>query len=213
MKRRRLLIGLILSFSTLFLLLSIVFAPFFVGLTGEYLISRGEYSKAIDIANIAINLKPDYAYIYNTRAYAYEHTGDLEQALRDYNQAISLKPGEWFFYGRRGDLFRTLDKSEMAIADYTTALEINPDDIDSLVNRGREFALNGKYTEATEDFTEAIAIDPKCADAYLSRGIVWSLSDTEKARSDYEMAAKLFDEQGQIDDANLARQMTDDLDQ
>ena len=83
------------------LLVGIAFAPFLMGLAGEYAAGSGRYESAVDLASMAIRVRPGYAYPY-TVPEAYMQVGDLERALQDYDRAVSLDPEEWLFYGMRG---------------------------------------------------------------------------------------------------------------
>lgn len=191
---------------------TLYFSPFILGLAGEILIIQEKYQAAVDLADVAVRLRSDYAFPYSVRAKAFSERGELEKALQEYTRAIDLNPREWVYYTERGNVFSRMGKSEDAIADYTKSIEIHPTNEDAYINRGREFALAGDYENAKEDFSKAIEINPDSADAYLDRGIMYSLSEKRKAQSDFQKAIELFREEGDFEKAELALQMLEDLD-
>jgi tetratricopeptide (TPR) repeat protein len=55
-------------------------------------IQQGEYDRAIENFDRAIELKPDFPDAFNSRSYAYLHKGEYDRAIEDCNRAIELKP-------------------------------------------------------------------------------------------------------------------------
>jgi tetratricopeptide (TPR) repeat protein len=50
----------------------------------------GQYQLALDNYNEAINIKPDYSYAYNNRAFVYLNTGNIESGCKDAKKACEL---------------------------------------------------------------------------------------------------------------------------
>jgi Tfp pilus assembly protein PilF len=74
-----------------------------------------------------------------------------------------------------------------------------------LVNRAVMKAQSGDNQGAIEDLTEAIKMESKYAPAYHYRGIVRSaIGDKSGAIVDFQSAANLFQQQGKMDDYQLA---------
>jgi tetratricopeptide (TPR) repeat protein len=61
-------------------------------LAEEYL-KQGDYAKAIESYEEAIELEPDYEAYYNLGS-AYGKQGDYVKAIEAYNKAIELKPDD-----------------------------------------------------------------------------------------------------------------------
>ena len=67
-------------------------------LTGQ----KGDFDRAIEDFNKAIDLKPDYAKAYYNRGIAYGDKGDFDRAIEDFNKAIDLNPDYAKAYYSRG---------------------------------------------------------------------------------------------------------------
>ncbi|TRV64415.1 MAG: toll/interleukin-1 receptor domain-containing protein [Microcystis panniformis Mp_MB_F_20051200_S9] len=103
----------------------------------------------------------------------------------DYNQAIKIKPDYADAYNNRGIAKKNLGDKQGAIADYNQAIKIKPDYADA-------------YNNA--DYNQAIKIKPDYADAYNNRGIAKkNLGDKQGAIADYNQAAQLYSQQGNME--------------
>jgi tetratricopeptide (TPR) repeat protein/S1-C subfamily serine protease len=152
--------------------------------------------QAIQDFNKAIQLNPQYANAYFTRAYLYEQLGEVQRALSDYNQAIALDPKFTSAYSNRGLLkIEKLNDPQGALADYNRALAINSNYADAYVNRGLLKAERLKdFRGALADYNRAIAIDPNLFRAYYDRGLLKGdrLNDAAGALNDYNQAIALY---------------------
>ena len=63
---------------------------------------RGEYEKAIEYFNKALELKGDYANCYNNRRNAYFNMKRDEEAMKDYIKAIEINSWDHRYYNSRG---------------------------------------------------------------------------------------------------------------
>lgn len=159
------------------------------------------------------NLDPQAAINYNNRGVAKFKSGDNYGAILDYDRAISINPKYAESYVNRGIAKFKLGKIQAAIKDYNQAIAINPQDGEAYYNRGiAQFEL-GEERAAIKDFDRAVAIDPQDAEVYGNRGAAKSiLGDKPGAIADLKQAAKLFRQQGQMDNyakmMEMVRQMT-----
>jgi hypothetical protein len=62
---------------------------------------KGDWDRAIQDCNRAIELKPDYFDAYNNRAIAYGAKGDVDRMIQDCSKAIALKPDYAQAYNNR----------------------------------------------------------------------------------------------------------------
>ncbi|MDX9701433.1 MAG: tetratricopeptide repeat protein [Candidatus Auribacterota bacterium] len=53
---------------------------------------QGEYKKAIESCNKALELNPDFANVYSLRGRAYTYSGEYEKAIMDFDTALRLNP-------------------------------------------------------------------------------------------------------------------------
>lgn len=94
----------------------------------------------------------------------------------------------------------------------TQAIWVSPDKADSYYQRGLNYQGIGNKEGSIVDFTEAIRIAPNHAQAYYSRGLVNSeLGNKQQAVQDLRTAAKLFFEEGDIANYQVARDLSKQL--
>jgi tetratricopeptide (TPR) repeat protein len=150
-------------------------------------------------------LRPEDYFISAQRKYGKK---DYQGALSDYNRAISINPKFAQGYGGRGTVkdFQLHDYRG-ALADYNRAIQLKPDLAIVYKFRG---TLKGDrlqdYRGALADYDRAILIDPNLAAAYGGRGELKHdrLNDTSGAIADTQQAAKLFKQQGDLENYQIA---------
>ena len=62
-----------------------------ITIAGCFILTQGEYDKAIADYNIAIQLKRNNPASYYNRSLTYHAKGEVELAIADYNKAIELE--------------------------------------------------------------------------------------------------------------------------
>jgi tetratricopeptide (TPR) repeat protein/V8-like Glu-specific endopeptidase len=174
-----------------------------------------KYTKLNDIPgaladfNKAIILNPKYSAAYNNRGLLkVEKLNDVKGALADYNQAISINPKYSKAYYNRALLKeKKLNDIPGALADYNRAIKINPEYSDAYYNRAllKHIKLND-ISGALVDYNQAIKINPKYSAAYYNRALLEKnkLNDIHGAIQDFRQAARLFREQGNTQNHQLA---------
>lgn len=71
---------------------------------GVLFLHMEQQDRCFNDLDYAIVLQPDYAYRYACRAFAKNHFGDIESAIRDYNKAIELEPDDAIAHNNLGML-------------------------------------------------------------------------------------------------------------
>ena len=79
------------------------------------------YDRAIAHFTKAIELNPDFANAFHSRAYAYYSIDDYPRAIADYTQAIKLNPDSPHSYWGRGAAYGKLGNRKLADDDYARA--------------------------------------------------------------------------------------------
>ncbi len=117
--------------------------------------NSGEYEKAIDEYNRAIELNPNYAPAYNNRGLAYYDQGMYSSAIADYTRAIQLSPNDTIAYYNRGNTYYDRENAytdqgnyNLAIADYTRAIQLDPNHVNSHQNLGNVYYDQERYSES-----------------------------------------------------------------
>ena len=152
---------------------------------------KGNYDRAIEDFNMAIELNPNYAYAYNNRGLAYRGKGDFDRAIENFNTAIDLTPNYAVAYNNRGVTYGDKGDFNRAIEDYTKAIEIKPDYIEAYDNRRRAFHrrrdLNSNFSIV--DYNKAIQQNPDDPQFYYNRGeVCLHIGKWEKAVEDLTTA-------------------------
>ena len=66
---------------------------------------KGQYGRAIEDLNQAIQLDPNDADLFNNRGLAYNDKGENDRAIEDFNQAIRLNPDLAEAFYNRGNTY------------------------------------------------------------------------------------------------------------
>ena len=94
--------------------------------TGMLLITQDDPTAAIEKLNQVIELKPDFAEVWNRRGNAYEVLGDDDRALADYERAIALNPYQFGTLESCGGIWMTRSNYRKAADYFRRALDLNP---------------------------------------------------------------------------------------
>ncbi|GHU58495.1 hypothetical protein FACS1894133_3350 [Clostridia bacterium] len=153
---------------------------------------KGDFDKAIEEYDKAIELKADYAEAYNGRGMSYDELGKYDKAIADYDKAIELDPDYSIAYNNRANTYINLEKYDKAKADCDKAIELKPDYAAAYCNRGIAYRKSGKYDKAIADYDKAIKLDPDYSIAYNNRANAYiSLEKYDKAKADCDKAIEL----------------------
>jgi|GEM_PF-3913387 len=118
---------------------------------------QGNYYKAIEYYNKAIEIDPNHPFAHNNRALAYFRLGEYDKAFSGYDKAIELKPDYAIAYANRGEVH--------------LAQAISPAMANRIVSSEGELAA--PLNKAISDFTKAIELDPSYVDAYYDRAVAY----------------------------------------
>jgi tetratricopeptide (TPR) repeat protein len=125
--------------------------------------------------------------------------GDYQGAIAEYTLAIQFSPNIALAFSCRGDAYYKLGQEEPAMADYNRAVEINPTLAIAYYRRGNLHYSAKKYDLAVAEYNSAIERKPNLAIAYVNRGCAnRELYGDREGVSDWQLAAKLFEEQGNL---------------
>ena len=115
----------------------------------------GDYERAIEDCNRAIELDPNNSNAHSTRGIIYELKGDYGRALEDCNHAIELDSNNSYAYNARGVTYHKRDDNRSAIEDYTKAIELNANYAQAYYNRGEMRLHLEEWDGAKADLTHA----------------------------------------------------------
>lgn len=145
----------------------------------------GQFGKAIEDYNSAIDLDPSYLHAYNNRGLAFSRVGQFDRAIADYDKAIALNSAHYEVYVNRGLAFDETGQLDKAIADYDKAITLNPSDYYVFNFRGIAFDKVGQLDKAIADYNKAVELNPAFYEAYKNRGAAYAKAGQfEKAIAD-----------------------------
>lgn len=93
---------------------------------GNEYYEKGDFDRAIENYNRAIELKPDYDKAYYNRGLAYACKEDYDKAIKDINKVIELKPNFAEAYYILGLAYEYKNVSDRAMEAYKKALRLKP---------------------------------------------------------------------------------------
>ena len=150
-----------------------------------------DYDGAIKLFDEALELKPDYAEVYDNRGTCYADLGQHERAIEDFDKAIALNPN-FLVYNNRGCSYFNLEQYEQATQDLDKAIQLMPDFAASYIVRGCSYFKLEQYERAIRDFDKVLELNPGHTTVYALRGYCHQyLGDEAKAQADFAKAKEL----------------------
>jgi tetratricopeptide (TPR) repeat protein len=154
--------------------------------------AKGDFDKAMQDYNEAINLDPKNAGAYVNRALALARHGDFEAAMKDYAKAIALNPRQWQAYFNRAAELRDSGKLRDAVDDLNEVVKLNPEFVGAYMNRGNIYAREGELEKAIADYSAALQRDSNLTDIYISRAKLFVRKKKyQQAVSDLQTAVQM----------------------
>jgi tetratricopeptide (TPR) repeat protein len=154
---------------------------------------EGNYDRALEDFNDAIDLNPHIAPAYNYRGSSRRLLGDYQGAIKDYHLALQVIPkNAAIVYNNLGIARSNLGDKEGAIGEYDRALRINPHLLSAYYNRGVARAEMGELPGAIQDYSQALRINPNLASVYYNRGVARAeIGEKQGAIDDFSAALKI----------------------
>lgn len=133
---------------------------------------KGEYAKAIQILDEAIQIAPEHPTSYYFKGISYTGMKNYGQAEIEYTNAIIKNPNYVAAYFNRGILYTDyINQFDKGIPDFKKVLELNPNNKDATINIGICYFKMNKWKEAFEQYTHAIQSFPYDGRIYYLRAI------------------------------------------
>ena len=85
-----------------------------------------KYPLALDLLDVVVTLKPDFAEGWNRRATVYYMQQDYGHSLVDIERTLAIEPRHWGALSGLGIIQRKLGDDDQALKAFQRALEINP---------------------------------------------------------------------------------------
>ncbi len=124
----------------------------------------GQFERALDDCNLAIEHDPTDGEAYAWRGSAQAGLRKWRAAMDDYVDAIRLAPDKQHEYGEV-----LLEHVKQAIGEYSRVIRGGAATVDVFRNRGVAYAIREEYEKAAGDFSQAIDMEPTDGDCYIRR--------------------------------------------
>jgi len=174
------------------------------------------YPEAIDLYKETLKRDPSPE-VYNNLSFAYNHSGQFQEAVEASQQAIKLlgETGEAYklgfqerneirsyAYKNLGNAYNGLQRYEEAANVLRKSSEIEPTNASAHFNLGLTLYNAGRYSEAIESYKQVIKLRPSLAQAYFNLGLTYvAIHDKTQATAQYETLKGL--------DSEMAKQLYD----
>lgn len=174
------------------------------------------YPEAITVYKETLQRDPSPE-VYNNLSFAYNHSGQYQDAVDASLEAIKLlgetgqayKQGfqerneiRSYAYKNLGNAYNGLKRYDEAATALKKSSEIEPKNASAHFNLGLTLYNAGRYSEAIESYKEVIKLRPNLAQAYFNLGLTYyAISDKPAAMAQYEALKGI--------DADLAKQLYD----
>ena len=159
---------------------------------GRDLLNRGDYRRALDACNAAIELDPTYAHAYYNRGLAYLNMAIYDRAIEDMDAALRFDPSDGDAHLNKGMVYLMTEQPHLAQASYEEALRLDPQSADGYLGRGAARFDMGQIEGSIEDFDQAIRLAPDLGFAYNNRAVSYiRLGRYEEAQADVDRAQQL----------------------
>lgn len=155
---------------------------------------NGNYQKALDTIQEAIDLDGDVPLLVAQRASVYVAMEQYNLAVNDYSTLLSRYPEYTMLYQLRGALYTKLELYDLAFGDYTRYLEETSNDTETLMAHTNLAIMLQKYTSALTDINQLLKLQPSNGILLALKGDILSLlSRTDEAISIYQKAIEYLD--------------------
>ena len=151
---------------------------------------NAKYGNAITHATTALEHLPkkDKEYVgfaYASRAAAYNHLEEYDNALADYNAAVKAEPDNAGHFYQRGEFLFSRKEYELSDKDFKECIRLKPGEPLGYVAMGRNAKMQGHYEEAVELYNKAIELQNDYSVAYAFRAESYiALGRFEEAAAD-----------------------------
>jgi tetratricopeptide (TPR) repeat protein len=153
---------------------------------GYLYLLKEEYTKAIPILSLAIELDSTYGPAIFNRGKCYFEIGEIKKAFSDFEESLSVLPSSSLkvnAYLMIGELLQNLGKTDDAINNYSKALLLISDSSEKVYcynQRAFLYMQKDMLIEAENDLAESIQLEKENATAFYLRGQIYTKQQKHK---------------------------------
>lgn len=159
---------------------------------GNTLYNLTRFEEALEVYDRAINLRPDYAEVWQEKAKTLYELKKYQESQSAYDKAIELKPEYLEAWTGRGYALDKLQQPQGAIASFEQALKIQPDYPPAWQGRGDALLNSQRYEEAIGAYEKAVKFQPNLYQAWYNQGQAYqNLKQYEEAVQSYQKTVEI----------------------
>ncbi len=137
--------------------------------------ARGDHSRAIELYDKALELRPEDPASINNRGACKARMGDHKGAIADYERVLQLVPDDARALHNRGRSRMVLGEYMAALRDIDRSIALQAGVAQAFYDRGNIQVRLGKASKAIGDFEEALRLQPNLAEAYHGRAVAMNM--------------------------------------
>lgn len=135
-----------------------------------YMNDRGDYPKAIEAYQKAIQARPDYSDAWTNLGVSLQYLKQYRLAIDALLQAVRLNPNHVEAHNNLGVGYEKIEKTDSALYHYQIALSLNPGKVELYNNVGYALDKTGKMDSAIYYYQKALEIKSDYAVAMVNLG-------------------------------------------
>ena len=132
----------------------------------------GEYDRALQDLEEAVDLRPSYYGLYFSRGVTYFLSQQFDKAVGDFDRFLRYDSRVPEAYLNRGACYLYLKDTVKALSDYNRAVNLNMFDPEGYIRRSRVYAMQGNDSLAMVDLNSALRLDSTNTFAYFNRALI-----------------------------------------
>ena len=195
--------------------------PFFYEIISDFFEEMGDYAKAIEAINRAIDMDSSDIELMYKRADLLGESGDVDGAIAGWTEVIEKTPDWAGAYYRRGFFEDNSNRTDDALADYEMAIMLEPDYAYSYLGKGDMLMRKGESEKAMDAYRMVVELDTVPSNSSCAMYAYLALGGKDKAidfmnrvieqdtvyAGNYYDAACLYSRMGDLDNSmNYLRQ-------
>lgn len=158
---------------------------------GKMKVRTGDERGAIGDYDLAAELDPKNAIVFEERAVLKSMLKMHDEALKDYKKAVDIEPSETLFF-KIAQMESSFGRDEIAIYYFDKAIKLNGDNVYYYDERANAKMALGLYKDAIEDLNTAEKLDPDDVNHFMERGLAYhNIEQYDKALKDFNQAIRL----------------------
>ncbi|WP_151483189.1 BREX system ATP-binding domain-containing protein [Streptomyces albicerus] len=168
-------------------------------LRGRELRNGGEYGRALEEFDRAIELDPELAWAHYGRGLTCQLMDDFPAALAALDRADELAPDTDWIIAERAETYRLAGRFEEAVTDFSRAVALDPTYATALTGRAVCRHSLGQYDAALADFNRSLSIDEDNLWTLVRRArLRRTRGELDEAFADFDRAVELGPDQAWV---------------